>query len=209
MMDSLFTPKPDNQSSPSVSTGTAPPARMRTDFERLVDQSDLPDNLKDHAKMVATFAGQAGKPEAALDFFWKQLDKESKSVVPHVLFDHGLPYGVVNKFGEVHDLEDPAMPSDLAPLAASAKKIYEQKNLLLPDEVTNTNAQNKRLWNVLHPNEALPADLMLPASATKEQANRSDAHLKGLLAAESTKAQRDAGMRLGTQVGIVAMRSLG
>jgi hypothetical protein len=195
MLDSLFTPKPDAQAGPSVSgtptLGTAAPP-PRTDFERLVDQSNLSDPLKQTTKLVGQFAVQTGKPEAAMDFFFKQLDKESKNVVPHVLFDKGLPYGVVNKFGEVHDLEDPAIPPDLQGLADSAKKIYAQKNLLLPDEITNTNSQNGRLWNVLHPGTPLPADLTLPQSATKDQAARNDAHLKSLLAAESTKAQRDA-----------------
>ena len=82
------------------------------------------------------------------------------------------------------------MPPELKPLADSAKKVYAQKNLLLPDEVTNTNTQNGRIWNVLNPGTPLPADLQLPANATKDQAARTDTHLKSLLAAESTKAQR-------------------
>lgn len=198
MLDALFTPKPDSHAGVNIPTdtstqpsGTAAPP-MRTDFERLVDQSNLPDPLKQTAKMVGNFGVQAGKPEAGLDFFFKQLDKEQKNVIPHVLFDHGLPYGVVNKFGEVHDLEDPAMPPDLQPLADSAKKVYAQKNLLLPDEITNTNKQNGRIWNVLNPGVPLPVDLTLPANATKDQAARTDTNLKSLLAAESTKAQRDA-----------------
>jgi len=198
MLDALFTPKPDSHAGVNIPTDTSaqpsgtttPP--MRTDFERLVDQSNLPDPLKQTAKMVGNFGVQAGKPEAGLDFFFKQLDKESKNVVPHVLFDHGLPYGVVNKFGEVHDLEDPAMPPELQSLADSAKRVYTQKNLLLPDEITNSNAQNKRLWNVLHPGEPLPSDLTLPANATKDQAAKTDTHLKSLMQAEGTKAQRDA-----------------
>ena len=196
LSDALFTPKPDTHAGlnppndlPSATPGTpAPP--MRTDFERLVDQSNLPDAAKQTVKLVGQFGVQSGKPEAGLDFLWKQLDKEGKNVVPHVLFDRGLPYGVVNKFGEVHDLEDPGMPPELKPLADSAKKVYAQKNLLLPDEVTNTNTQNGRIWNVLNPGTPLPADLQLPANATKDQAARTDTHLKSLLAAESTKAQR-------------------
>ena len=198
LMD-MFQPKPDELgTTPAVSTDTsgapataAAPA-ARSDFDRIVDQSDLPDSLKDSIKYNAKAQVFAGQPIKAFDFFQTVLDKFGRKVTPHILSNGGIPYAVTDRFGEPWELHDPNMPEEMKPLAAAANKVFEQKNILPLMDVQNANAANARLFSVVNPGQPLPADLQLPSNASKDEAARVDRHLKDLLQAQSIKTQRDA-----------------
>jgi len=198
LMD-MFQPKPDELgTTPAVSTDTsgapataAAPA-ARSDFDRIVDQSDLPDSLKDSIKYNAKAQVSAGQPIKAFDFFQTVLDKFGRKVTPHILSNGGIPYAVTDRFGEPWELHDPNMPEEMKPLAAAANKVFEQKNILPPMDVQNANLANNRRWQVLHPGQPLPADLTLPQNASKDEYARIEKQFGDLTQLESVKLQRDA-----------------
>jgi len=174
VLQDMFQPKPDESgTAPAVSTdtsatlGTTAAPAARSDFDRIVDQSDLPDSLKDSIKFNARAQAAAGQPVKAFDFFQTVLDKFGRKVTPHILSNGGIPYAVTDRFGEPWELHDPGMPDEMKPLAAAANKVFEQKNILPPMDVQNANLANNRRWQVLHPGQPLPADLTLPQNASK------------------------------------------
>src|SRR5947207_3265314 len=197
VLSDMFKPKADEPgTTPSVSTDAsgapAAPTAPRSDFDRIVDQSDLPDSLKDSIKFNGKMQAQAGQPVKAFDFFQTVLDKFGRKITPHILSNGGIPYAVTDRFGEPWELHDPNMPDEMQPLAAAANKVFEQKNILPLMDVQNANAANARLFSVVNPGQPLPADLQLPSNASKDEAARVDRHLKDLLQAQSIKTQRDA-----------------
>ena len=196
----IFTPKPDPGAA-AVSTdtsGTAPGANaaapaMRSDFDRIVDNADLPDGLKNSIKYNGKAQAAAGKPEEGFNFLQKVLIGFDKRVTPHpILNEAGLPYAVVDKFGEPWELHDPNMPAQLRPLANAAMDAYKQKNILPPMDVENANTANHRRWQVLHPGQPLPGDLTLPPNASKDEYARIEKQFGDLTQLEGVKAQRDA-----------------
>lgn len=190
VLSDMFKPKPDaaDTSSPTTSTSTAP----RSDFDRIVDQSDLPDSLKDSIKYNGRAQAAAGQPVKAFDFFQTVLDKFGRKVSPHILSNGGIPYAVTDRFGEPWELHDPNMPDEMKPLVQSALNVYQQKNILPLSDVQNANLANTRRWQVLHPGQPLPGDLTLPQNASKDEYARVEKQLNDLTQLEGVKAQRDA-----------------
>src|SRR5438045_3225045 len=171
VLQDMFSPKPDS----GQPTNAAAPSAPRSDFDRIVDNADLPDTLKDTIKFNGQAQASAGKPEQAFVFLDKVLSTFSKNVKPHpVLNESGMPYAVVDRFGEPFELHDPNMPTELQPLAKAAMDAYAAKNMLPPGDVANANTANNRRWQVLHPGQPLPSDLTLPSNASKDEAARVD-----------------------------------
>lgn len=191
VLSDMFKPKPDSADTSSTSTSTAP-AALRSDFDRVVDESDLPDSLKDSIKYNGHAQAAAGQPVKAFDFLQTVLDKFGRKVSPHILSNGGIPYAVTDRFGEPWELHDPNMPDEMKPLVQSALNVYQQKNILPLADVQNANLANTRRWQVLHPGQPMPADLTLPQNASKDEYTRIEKQFGDLVQLESVKAQRDA-----------------
>jgi len=186
VLTDMFQPKAD-----SGPAGTNTSSATRSDFERIVDQSDLPDDIKGNIKLDGSLLARVGEPEKAFDYFQRMLELGNKKVTPHILFNNGIPYGVTDRYGTPFELHDPNIPDELKPLVQSTTKIFNDKNILPPGDVQNANLANGRRWQVLHPGQSLPSDLTLQPNASKDEYSRVEKQLTDLMQLESVKIQRD------------------